>query len=154
MIVTCPSSRPALNAETRRKLRAYDGLARGELEYAMSDSSFSSSSSYRHHHVSGGPFLQCRDCQLTYTFPDGAKFGTIEKKFESHLCLSPILSQGYRTDRRLIIVRYEGKVPAMASCTNCQRKFFTPTAPASDAVGAEEYLGRKFDTHDCEELKR
>ena len=94
-------------------------------------------------------FLQCRDCQLTYTFPDGARFGTIEKKFESHLCLSPIRSQGDRTDRRLSIVRYVGKVPAMASCTKCQRKFFTPTVLASDAVGAEEYLGSKFDSHDC-----
>ena len=34
-----------------------------------------------------GPFLQCRDCQLSYTFPDGAKFGAIAKQFESHLCL-------------------------------------------------------------------
>ena len=95
------------------------------------------------------------DCQLTYTFPDGAKFGTIAKQFESHLCLSPILRKGWQTDRRfVVVVRYEGKVPAMASCSNCKRKFFTPTAPARDAVGAEEYLGRKFDMHECEELKR
>jgi hypothetical protein len=96
-----------------------------------------------------GRFLQCQDCQLTYTFPDGVKFGTIAKQFESHRCLSPIPSPGGQTDRRFVIVRYAGKVPAMASCTSCQRKFFTPPALASDTVGAEEYLGRKFDGHDC-----
>ena len=96
-----------------------------------------------------GRFLQCRECQLTYTFPDGAKLGTIAKQFGSHLCLSLICSAGKQTDRRLVIVRHEGKIPAMASCTKCQRKFFTPTALASDAVGAEEYLGRKFDGHVC-----
>jgi hypothetical protein len=97
-----------------------------------------------------GRFLQCRDCQLTYTYPDGAKLGTITKKFESHLCLSVIRSAGKQTGCRLVIVRHEGKVPAMASCTKCQRKFFTPTASlASEAVGAEEYLVRKFDGHVC-----
>jgi hypothetical protein len=96
-----------------------------------------------------GRFLQCRDCQLTYTFPDGAKLGTIAKQFESHLCLSLIRSPGKQRDRRLVIVRHEGKVPAMASCTKCQCKFFTPTVLASGAVGAEEYLVRKFDVHVC-----
>jgi hypothetical protein len=96
-----------------------------------------------------GRFLQCQDCQLTYTFPDGARFDKIEMQFESHLCLSPIRSQGGQTDRRLIIVRYEGKAPAMASCTKCERKFFTPTDLARDAAAAEEYIGRKFDSHDC-----
>ena len=85
---------------------------------------------------------------------DGAKFGTIAKQFGYHLCLSPILSKGWQIDRRFLVVRYEGKVPAMASCSNCKRKFFTPTALARDAVAAEEYLGHKFDTHECEELKR
>jgi hypothetical protein len=56
--------------------------------------------------------------------------------------------------RIAVIVRYDGEVPAMASCTKCQRKFFTPTALASKLVGAEEYLGRKFDGHECEESKR
>jgi hypothetical protein len=66
---------------------------------------------------------------------------------------TPILSKGWQIDRRFV-VRYELKVPAMASCSNCKRKFFTPTALARDAVAAEEYLGHKFDTHECEELKR
>jgi hypothetical protein len=59
-----------------------------------------------------------------------------------------------RTDRQFVIVRYEGRVPAMASCGKCDRKFFTPTTLARDAIGAEEYLGRKFDVHECEESKR
>jgi hypothetical protein len=136
--------------QSPKKLRAYDGHARGELEHAMS------ASSSPPHRIGiimspAGRFLQCQDCHLTYTFPDRAKFGTIAKQFESRLCLSPIRSPAEQTERRLVTVRYEGKVPAMASCTNCQRKFFTPTALASDAVGAEEYLGRKFDWHDCRE---
>ena len=45
-----------------------------------------------------GPFLQCRDCQLSYTFPDEAKFGAIAK--QSHLCLSPIRLPAWQTRRR------------------------------------------------------
>jgi hypothetical protein len=52
-------------------------------------------------------------------------------------------------ERSFVVVRYVGKVPAMASCTKCQRKFFTPAPFASDAVGADEYLRRKFDVHEC-----
>ena len=40
-----------------------------------------------------GRFLQCRDCQLTYTFPDGLKFGVIAKQFDTHACLSLIRSR-------------------------------------------------------------
>jgi hypothetical protein len=29
-------------------------------------------------------------------------------------------------ERSFVVLRYEGKVPTMASCTKCQRKFFTP----------------------------
>ena len=96
-----------------------------------------------------GRFLQCQDCQLTYTLPDGVKFGTIAKQFESHFCGSPIGIAGWRTERRFVIVRHEGEVPAMASCAKCQLKFFTPASFARDAVGAEDYLARKFDMHDC-----
>ena len=104
-------------------------------------------------------FLECRSCHLSFNFPDGAEFGAIAKQFESHLCDSPIRIPSWRsgdsakalqgTERCIVIVRYEGKVPTMASCTKCQRKFFTPTTFARDAVGAEEYLRRKFDVHDC-----
>jgi len=101
-----------------------------------------------------GRFLQCSDCKLSYVFPDDVQFGTIAKQFGSHLCSSPIRIPGWQTDRRFVIVRYAGKVPVMASCANCERKFFTPTTLARDVVKAEEYLGRKFDVHECAEPKR
>jgi len=100
-----------------------------------------------------GRFLQCSACQLSYTFPDGVQFGTIAKQFESHLCIPPLRSQNWRTDSRFVIVRYEGKVPAMASCSKCERKFFTPVTFARDAVGAENYLRQKFDLHVCTEIE-
>jgi hypothetical protein len=31
------------------------------------------------------------------------------------------------TDRSFVVLNYQGKVPAMASCAKCQRKFFTPS---------------------------
>ena len=139
----------SLNAELPR-MKAYDGFVRGELEYAMS----ASSSPSPPHRIailmsSVGRFLQCRDCQLSFTFPVGAQFGTIAKLFGPYQCNSPIHISGWHTDRRFVIVRYEGKVPAMASCAKCERKFFTPTTLARDAVGAEDYLGQKFDVHQC-----
>jgi hypothetical protein len=131
------------------KIRAYDWLVRGEQEHAMA-----SSSPHSLHRICIimspiGRFLQCRDCQLSYTFPDGVLFATLAKQFESHLCLPPIRGPDWRTDSRFIIVRYEGKVPKMASCARCERKFFTPSTFFRDAVGAEEYLGQKFDLHVC-----
>jgi hypothetical protein len=47
-------------------------------------------------------------------------------------------------ERRFVILRYVGMVPAMASCTNCQRKFFTPATILRDAIAAERYLAHKF----------
>jgi hypothetical protein len=96
-----------------------------------------------------GRFLQCSDCQLSFTFPDGVRFGDLAKQFELHSCLTPIRRPAWRTDGRFIVLKYEGRVAALASCARCERKFFTPTALARDAVGAEEYLGRKFDVHEC-----
>lgn len=57
-------------------------------------------------------------------------------------------------ERSFTVLRYEGKVPAMAGCAKCQRKFFTPAIYSRDAVGAQEYLFSKFDRHDCEEKPR
>ena len=54
-------------------------------------------------------------------------------------------------ERNFIILRYQGKVPAMACCARCQRKFFTPNTYSRDPVGAQEYLLSKFDRPDCEE---
>jgi hypothetical protein len=100
-----------------------------------------------------GRFLQCRDCQLTYTFPDGLKFGVVAKQFDAHTCVTPIRKPGWQTDRRFVVLRYEGKVPALASCAKCECKFFTPNTLLRDASGAVVYLGRKFDAHQCEETE-
>jgi hypothetical protein len=102
-----------------------------------------------------GRCLHCQNCSLSFEFPDGARYDAIAKQFEFHLCLSPTPIAGWRSDRGFVIVRYVGIVPVMASCARCQRTFFTPSlAFARDPVGAEEYLGRKFDVHECEESKR
>ena len=93
-----------------------------------------------------GRFLVCRDCKLSFQFSDGAQYGVIARQFEFHSCRS--------SERRFVIVRNE-KVPVMASCSKCERKFFTPTSTFErDAVGAEQYLAHKFDLHWCEEPKR
>jgi len=53
-------------------------------------------------------------------------------------------------ERNFIVLRYAGRVPAMAACEKCKRKFFTPAA-YHEAAGAYEYLFSKFDHHFCEE---
>jgi hypothetical protein len=47
----------------------------------------------------------------------------------------------------MLILRYEGRVPVVASCTKCERKFFLPTTFTRDAIEAEAYLGQRFATH-------
>jgi hypothetical protein len=101
-----------------------------------------------------GRFLECRDCLLSFDFPAGTRYEATAKQFDRHLCRSPappVENSFLHRERRFVIVRYEGKVPAMASCTKCQRKFFTTATFAHDASGAEQYLGQKFDVHDCPE---
>ena len=99
-----------------------------------------------------GRFLQCRDCQLSFEFPAGARYDATAKRFDAHPCRSPvprIENVLPHRERRFVILRYDGKVPVLASCTKCQRKFFTPATFARDASAAEQYLGQKFDLHDC-----
>jgi len=57
-------------------------------------------------------------------------------------------------ERNFIVLRYEGKVPAMAGCEKCLRKFFTPAICSCDVVGAQEYLFSKFDHHNCDDSSR
>jgi hypothetical protein len=106
-----------------------------------------------------GRFLECTDCKRSFIFPEDALFDAVAKQFESHPCGSPvripdwraadIMTLPNRSERRFVILRYDGRVPAMASCVKCDRKFFTPATFARDAIGAEEYLGQKFDAHQC-----
>ena len=57
-------------------------------------------------------------------------------------------------ERKFVILRYQGKVPAMAGCAKCQRKFFTPSILSRDLLGTEGYLLSKFDLHRCTENQR
>jgi hypothetical protein len=54
-------------------------------------------------------------------------------------------------ERNFVVLRYEGKVPTMASCAKCQRKFFTPAHVLHQLIavwsrghrGKSQYSGRK-----------
>jgi hypothetical protein len=50
-----------------------------------------------------------------------------------------------------VILRYEDGVPWMASCAQCQHKFFTPVIFSRDLLRAKHYLLEKFDLHQCKE---
>ncbi|HKM46707.1 MAG TPA: hypothetical protein VJX69_03935 [Terriglobales bacterium] len=52
--------------------------------------------------------------------------------------------------RSLIILKYVNQVPSFASCSKCQRKFFTPPCHRSDPTGARDYLEQKFWSHKCD----
>ena len=149
----CKQAHPGAVCDYDEKGECADTISE-ELEYAVS----AGSSPPPPHRIGilmsrTGRFLKCRDCQIIFNFPDGAQFGSIAKQFESHLCGSPIGIPGWRTERGFIIMRYEGEVPAMASCAKCQLKFFTPpTIFACGPLGAERYLLDKFDLHECGEL--
>jgi hypothetical protein len=54
-------------------------------------------------------------------------------------------------ERNYIVLKYQGKVPAMAGCEKCQRKFFTPASYSRDAAGAHEHLPSQFNQNECEE---
>lgn len=101
-----------------------------------------------------GRFLECSHCHLSFNFPYGERFVTVAKQFDAQLCV-PVGRVEERvtdgTERRFVIVRYEGEVPMMASCTKCLSKFFTPTTHAHDAIEAEGYLVHKFHLHRCHE---
>ena len=52
-------------------------------------------------------------------------------------------------ERRFVALRKVGDVLAMAGCSRCGRKFFTPAKFARDALSTERYLVEKFDGHQC-----
>lgn len=57
-------------------------------------------------------------------------------------------------ERSFVILKYVNEIPALASCSKCQHKFFTPNSYHNDRGGAEKYLLRKFELHKChEEIK-
>ena len=54
-------------------------------------------------------------------------------------------------ERSFTILKYDGKVPAMAGCGKCQCKFFTPSKLLRVGLGAEQNLRGKFERHKCKE---
>ena len=52
-------------------------------------------------------------------------------------------------ERSFVVLKHVNKIPSLAACSNCQRKFFTPNSYYNDRVGAEMYLQDKFDRHQC-----
>jgi hypothetical protein len=109
--------------------------------------------------ISGaGRLLQCSVCKLSYVFPENEQFGAVAKQFASYPCSSAIGVPGSRVavvahqgnERCLIILRYDGRIPMMASCAKCERKFFTPTTFSREPIAAEEYLAHRFAAHQCE----
>lgn len=138
------------------------GLGRGELGHAKASSSTPPYSPHRIGIVvsTEGRFLHCNVCKLSYVFPDGVEFGTVAKQFALYPCDSTAGNANRRTadignayhgkERCLVILRYERKIPVMASCARCERKFFTPTTFTRDAIAAEQYLAQRFNVHKCE----
>lgn len=63
--------------------------------------------------------------------------------FAAHECLANNLR------RSLVILKYKDKVPILASCSACHRKFFTLATLLHDPRTAEQYLLEKFDRHEC-----
>ena len=102
-----------------------------------------------------GRFLKCKDCLVCFDFPDGEQYNAVAGQFESHLCGSQAqrVSRAGR-DRSLVFLRYQARVPVMASCAKCNLRFFTLTKVSRDRFGADEYLLRhNFHEHECEESR-
>lgn len=52
-------------------------------------------------------------------------------------------------NREFVVLRSAGKVPMMAGCVQCGRKFFTPSTIKGEALVAQAYLEEKFARHAC-----
>ncbi len=95
---------------------------------------------------------QCNQCgQLFTTAPDAQADPEKATRdfyaaFAAHECLA---TNFLRRHRSLVILKYKDKVPILASCTGCHRKFFTLATLLHEPRGAEQYLLEKFDLHEC-----
>ena len=52
-------------------------------------------------------------------------------------------------ERRLLILKYIGKTPFLATCKRCHLKFFTPRELGRKLVEAEQNLRNRFEIHKC-----
>ncbi len=95
---------------------------------------------------------RCSSCGQTFsTTPDA--LADPEKAtrdfytaYAAHMCLATSIPPSQRS---LIILKYKDKVPILAACTVCRHKFFTAAHLLHDSRGAEQYLLKKFDVHQC-----
>jgi hypothetical protein len=51
--------------------------------------------------------------------------------------------------RELVILKYMGRTPFLASCKACHLKFFTPLELSGKTAEAQEYLQERFNNHKC-----
>ena len=72
--------------------------------------------------------------------------------------MSPTQSEGKRfvkmhapcsLERTFVILKRVNRVPSLAACSSCQRKFFTLATYHDDPARAEQYLYEKFVMHRC-----
>jgi hypothetical protein len=92
---------------------------------------------------------RCTQCSQLFSTPPEAR-ATPEQAtrdfyaaFAAHQCLAVNLS------RSLVILKHKDKVPIVASCSACHRKFLTVVAFLHDQRAAEQYLLERFDLHKC-----
>jgi len=52
-------------------------------------------------------------------------------------------------ERRLLILKYMGETPFLATCERCHLKFFTPRELGRKPVDAEQNLRNRFEMHMC-----
>jgi hypothetical protein len=57
----------------------------------------------------------------------------------------------FSSERTFVILKRVNKVPSLAACSSCQRKFFTLATYHDDPARAEQYLHDKFVMHRCQE---
>jgi len=92
---------------------------------------------------------RCSRCRQVFTTPPGATANPEKatrdfySAFATHICIITI------PGRSLVILKHKDKVPILASCSSCHRRFFTIATLLHDSRAAEQYLLEKFDRHDC-----
>jgi len=52
--------------------------------------------------------------------------------------------------RNLRVLKWIGTVPAVATCTECERQFTVPITSLKRVADAQQYLSTQFAEHDCE----
>ena len=52
-------------------------------------------------------------------------------------------------EKRMLILKYMGKTPFLASCERCHLKFFTPRELSRKPAEAEQNLKNRFEIHEC-----